>query len=292
MKALDLALRESLTPLASRAAAVGIDIVATRQAVLSLVKDNPRLAQCTTRSICEAVAKAVYLGLDLAPAAQEAYLTPRKSRAVLVPDYRGLLKLAYQNPRVACVESRVVCLRDDFTLDFGDPMGRIVRHRPYLKPLDDNEVNPAIGAYAIVWWKDCSQPLVEWMTKEQIEANAERGGNSEDDSPWQTDWAQMARKTVLKRLLNYVPLGKSVSEQLRAESEGEEGEPQQSSESEEPVAAVTLVDEYMASITSAAPEGIDAVIAAIRQDDRLDHREKTELFNAATARKREMTRQR
>lgn len=292
MNTLDIALRETLTPLANRAAALGIDIVATRQAVLSLVKDNSRLSQCTPRSICEAVAKAVYLGLDLSPAAQEAYLTPRKSRAVLVPDYRGLLKLAYQNPRVACVESRVVFLRDDFSLAFGDPTGQIVRHRPYLKPLEDNQVNPPIGAYAILWWRDSAQPLVEWMTSEQIEANAERGGNAEDDSPWQTDWAQMARKTVLKRLLNYIPLSKCVREQLHAERVGEERESNESDVSEERLTATPLFDQYMSSITTAAPEGIDAVIAAIRQDERLNYQEKTELFNAATARKREMVRQR
>lgn len=287
MKSLDLALHDVLTPLAGRAAAFGIDVAATRQTVLAMVKDNSRLAQCTARSICDAVAKAVYSGLDLSPAAQEAYLTPRKTRAVLVPDYRGLLKLAYQNPRVGCVESRVVYLRDEFTLDFGEPTARIIHHRPYTKPLEANQENPAIGAYAVLWWKDGVQPLVEWMTSEQIEANAERGGHADDDSPWQTDWGQMARKTVLKRLLNYVPLGKIPAELVRPGKPSEADEPGNGA-AEPPASASDLVAEYMQSIATAAAEGIDAVIAAIRQDDRLDHEEKTQLFNAATARKREL----
>jgi recombination protein RecT len=286
MKTLDLALRETLTPLAGRAAAMGVDITAIRQAILSMVKDNNRLAQCTTRSICEAVAKALYLGLDLSPAAQEAYLTPRKSRAVLVPDYRGLLKLAYHNPRVGCVESRVVFLRDDFTLDFGDPTGRILRHRPWTRPLEANQENPAIGAYAMLWWKDFSRPLVEWMSKTEIDANAERrGGTEREESAWNTDWPQMARKTVIKRLLNYVV-------KIDSGERGQDVAQANSALRDEPpprdeAGYSQLMQAYVTAVDTAEPDGIDAVIKAIREDDRLDHEEKTELFNRATARKRE-----
>lgn len=287
--ALDRILRETLAPLAARAAGMGIDLNATRESVLAMVKANSRLAQCTAYSIANAVAKAVYLGLDLTPAAQEAYLTPRKTRAVLVPDYRGLLKLAYQNPRVGCVESRVVYLKDEFSLTFGERGGGIVKHRPYTRPLAENEANPAIGAYAILWWKDHDQPLVEWMTTDQIETNAERGANSQDEeSPWQTDWAQMARKTVLKRLLNYVPLARVANELIRPttieltttwEPETGDGETPNHPASER-------LRQYRASIETAALEGLDAVIAAIREDDTLDHLEKAELFNLAVAKKR------
>jgi hypothetical protein len=92
--------------------------------------------------------------------------------------------------------------------------------------------------------------------------------------------------------LNYVPIGKCAIQQLQAERDVDEGEGQQSRACEERVTATSLFYEYLISIASAAPEGIDAVITAIRQDERLDHREKTELFNAATARKREMAKQR
>lgn len=294
---LDRALREALAPLASRAAAAGLDLDATREYVLAMVRTNSRLGQCTVNSLTEAVAKAVYLGLDLCPAAQEAYLTPRKSRAVLVPDYRGLLKLAYHNPRVGSVESRVVYLRDEFTLEFGQAEGRVVRHRPCTRPLAESEANPAIGAYAILWWKDHAQPLVEWMTAEQIEANAERGGNADEDSPWQTDWAQMARKTVLKRLLNYVPLGRVAADIIRpAVTEAiPAGGGADHQDDQVPVEATTgseLFRQYVESIEVTAPDGFDAVIAAIREDDRLDHEEKTRLFNMAVSRKKAHQRRR
>jgi len=289
MNNLDRILRETLAPLGARAASMGIDLNATRESILAMVKANSRLGQCSAHSIASAVAKAVYLGLDLAPAAQEAYLTPRKTRAVLVPDYRGLLKLAYHNPRVGCVESRVVYLRDEFSIEFGEPTGAVVKHRPYTKPLEENVANPAIGAYAILWWKDHAQPLVEWMTTEQIEANAERGANSDDeDSPWHTDWGQMARKTVLKRLLNYVPLGRVAADLIRpgpVEAFAEEQKPFSTPAIE---TGNELFHQYVTSINTAALAGMEAVIAAIRGDDRLDHEEKTELFNMAVQRKREL----
>jgi len=286
---LDRILRETLAPLATRAAAMGIDLHATRASVLAMVKANSRLGQCSAHSIANAVAKAVYLGLDLTPAAQEAYLTPRKTRAVLVPDYRGLLKLAYHNPRVGCVESRVVYLRDEFSIEFGEPAGAVIKHRPYTKPLEENVANPALGAYAILWWKDHAQPLVEWMTTDQIEANAERGANSDDeDSPWHTDWGQMARKTVLKRLLNYVPLGRIAADLIRPTPVEPLAEEEEQATAPAPGTGSELFQQYVTSINTAALEGIEAAIAAIRADDRLDHEEKTELFNMAVQRKRDL----
>jgi phage RecT family recombinase len=258
----------------------GIDLSELHNAIRDQLEKNLRLLECCLSSLEAAIVKAIYLGLDLAPAAEEAYLTPRKSRVVLVPGYRGLMKLAYQNPRVAAIEAHCVYDGDRFSINVGAK--RPIQHM--INPTRKPDSQP-LGAYAMLWWKDFSRPLVEWMSKTEIDANAERGGGTDrEESAWNTDWPQMARKTVIKRLLNYV---------VKIDS-GERGhDVAQAKLRDEPPARdeagdhSQLMQAYVTAVDTAEPEGIDAVIKAIREDDRLDHEEKTELFNRATARKRE-----
>ncbi len=262
-----------------------VDVRAVVEGVLNLVSQTPRLQECTTASIIGAVHKAVSLGLDPTGTTDEGYITPRKRRAVFVPGYRGLLKVAYENPRVALIEAHVVRERDHFELRYGDPEGHVVDHRPRLN-VAEGEPNVAIGAYAICWWRDCRQPLVEWMTTEEIEANAERSGNKEEDSPWQTDWPEMARKTVLKRLLKYIPLGPQLGLILR-EREDEAGQPVEAQEEE--TRETGGGPDYDGLIEQAASlEAIDQVIASLKADEALDPEEKTRLFNLAVKKKREL----
>jgi len=262
-----------------------MDVKAVVQGVLTVVENSPRLQQCSVTSVVDAVHKAISLGLDPTGTTDEGYMTPRKGRAVFVPGYRGLLKIAYENPRVGLIEAHVVRQLDHFELRYGDPEGHVVDHRPRLN-VAEGEPNVAIGAYAICWWRDCPQPLVEWMTTEDIEANAERSGNKDDDSPWQTDWPEMARKTVLKRLLKYIPLGPQLGLILR-EREDEAGQPVEAQEEE--TRETGGGPDYDGLIEQAASlEAIDQVIASLKADEALDSEEKTRLFNLAVKKKREL----
>jgi len=277
---------ERIRPRLEAIAPSGLNVQAVIENVVWVVSQDEFLSRCSLRSVVEAVTDAVAMGLDPSGLTNEGTLIPHKTRsggfrAVFVPDYRALIRLAMANPRVSHVEARVVRAKDEFSLDFGAPEGRIVSHRPNLQAADAEP----IGAYAVVWFRDGARPLVEWMARAEIEANAERGGSfGNDNSPWETDWGEMARKTVIKRLLKYMPFTNGANPGANRERaccpqgsrEGKEGK-------EEPP-----LREYEQAIAEATPETIDLVIRTIRGDDRLDHEEKTELFNRAVEKKRSL----
>ncbi|MBC7077214.1 MAG: recombinase RecT [Synergistales bacterium] len=257
--------------------------------VLWVVERDEDLSRCSTRSIVEAVIEAVAMGLDPSGLTGQGTLIPRKMkgggmRATFVPDYRALLRLALSHPRVSHIEARVVREGDEFGLSYGDPEGRVIYHRPRIGAQGE-----PLGAYAVVWFRDSFRPLVEWMTKEEIEANAERGGSyGNENSPWETDWGEMARKTVIKRLLKYLPLGNSAQPGERlGEVAGIEVTPASSPGNSPAVERAGRLD-YREAIAEADSEQIDLIIRTIREDDTLDHHEKTELFNLAVSRKKEL----
>ncbi len=256
------------------------------------------LSRCSPRSVVQAAMEALAVGLDPSGLTGDGTLIPRKTktggyRATFVPDYRALLKLALAHPRVSHIESRVVRSGDEFQLEFGDPDGRILRHRP----AQGTEEGDPVGAYAAAWFLDDRRPLVEWMTKAEIDANAERGGSfGSDSSPWETDWAEMARKTVIKRLLKYLPLAdrRPVNQSAtrpKGDLYGNEARatpPEFAAGEGEVSAAERCVERYREMIRKAGKADIPTIAAALRSDDGLDSAERSEMFQLLNLRQEEL----
>lgn len=63
--------------------------------------------------------------------------------------------------------------------------------------------------YAIAWIKESSIPRIEVMTREQVDGIRARA-KAGKSGPWVTDYSEMARKTVLKKICKTLPLAVSV----------------------------------------------------------------------------------
>jgi recombination protein RecT len=92
----------------------------------------------------------------------------------------------------------VVHERDTFEFRYGSEPA--VRHEPVLS----GETGPMLGAYAILRLRGDAVPMMEYMTKAEIDKIRTRS-RAGAEGPWVTDYNQMARKTVLRRILNYAP---------------------------------------------------------------------------------------
>jgi len=160
------------------------------QALIAVAR-NPALLQCSQASFLEAMVRAAELGLRFAGAGGEAYLVPYKNKCTLIVGYRGLCALARRTGKVTRIEARAVHERDHFKISFGS--GQQLIHRPYLAP-DRGEI---VSVY------DGSIQL-EVMAKVEVDAIRKRSPAG-DSGPWQTDYEEMARKTVLRRLCKFLP---------------------------------------------------------------------------------------
>lgn len=184
---------------------------------LSALSSNPKLAECTPPSFLGAMMTAAQLGLEPNTPLGQAYLIPYKRnfkeggqwRSVLECQfqlgYKGLIDLAYRSGDVSTIMAQVVYEKDDFTYSFG--LEPTLKHTPAMK--DRGE---PVYVYAMFKTKDGGYGY-EVMSVEDVRNHAQKFSKSYGNGPWQTNFEEMAKKTVLKRVLKYAPLK---SEFLRA----------------------------------------------------------------------------
>ncbi len=186
------------------------------KAVMVAASRNPKLYECTKESLAKAIMTASELGLDPSGTLGEGYLIPffngktKRTECQFLAGYQGLVGLCRRSGMIRSIEARNVYENDDFSIDYGrDPQ---VMHRP----LTIGERGKRIGAYAMAYLKDTDRPVVEWMRADEL--NAIRGRSRAGDSgPWVTDTGEMERKTVLRRLIKYLPKSTELIQAMEAD---------------------------------------------------------------------------
>ena len=172
---------------------------------LTAVNNNPDLAKCTPRSFMGAMMQAAQLGLEPSTPLGQAYLIPRKNYKQQTTEcqfqigYKGLIELAHRSGEFKNIEARVVYENDDFEYEYG------LNPKLYHKPAMTNRGNVLCyyGVYNLV----NGGFGFEVMSKEDIKQHAEQYSPSyHGNSPWKTSFDSMAKKTVIKRVLNYAPI--------------------------------------------------------------------------------------
>ena len=169
---------------------------------LSAISVNPKLAECTPKSFLGAMMTAAQLGVEPNTALGQAYLLPFRNHGQMECQfqlgYKGLIDLAYRSGEVSIIQAHVVCENDEFSYELGlDPQ---LKHVPATK-----NRGKAIAYYAMFKTKDGGYGF-EVMSMEEIQDHAKRYSKSYGNGPWQSNFDEMAKKTVLKKVLKYAPL--------------------------------------------------------------------------------------
>jgi recombination protein RecT len=185
--------------------------------VLNSFSKSPKLMECTGVSIFRSVLASVELGLEPGGATQQAYLVPFGRECTLIIGYRGLVELSYRSGLVASVNTGAVYEGDVFEEEGGlEPK---LRH---VKGNGDRMDSLLTNVYAVVKLKDGGM-VYDSMNRKEVDAirKRSRAGN---DGPWVTDYAQMARKTVLRRALKLAPVSVELARALALENAVDAGE--------------------------------------------------------------------
>ncbi len=170
---------------------------------LTEFRKNPELGKCTPHSLFGSLLTASQLGLEPGPLGH-CYLIPYKGQVSLQLGYRGMLELVSRSDKVDSVYAYAVYKGDEFTYKLGtDPL---VEHIPGANTDDD----ALIAVYAVAHIKGSTIPRIEVMNRKQVDAIRARA-QARSNGPWVTDYAEMARKTVLKKLCKTLPLAAEIA---------------------------------------------------------------------------------
>lgn len=171
------------------------------------VKKTPALAKCSVASVMRCVMEAARLGLQPGGALGQFYIVPYGAEATPIVGYRGLITLARRSGKIRRLEAHVVYEADEFQVRFGTDPG--LTHIPSMKA----ERGDIVAAYMVVQMEGESIQ-VEVMTREDILAIRDRSRASKA-GPWVTDFAEMCRKTVVRRGCKYLPMDTEESAPLQ-----------------------------------------------------------------------------
>lgn len=183
---------------------------------LTAVSTNPQLANCTPESFMGAMMQAAQLGLEPNTPLAQAYLIPYRNKGKLECQfqmgYKGLIDLAHRSGEFKNIEARVVFENDDFEYEYG------LNPKLYHKPAMSNR-GKVICYYAVYNLVNGGFGF-EVMSKEDVEKHAKTYSQaySSSYSPWTKNFDEMAKKTVIKRVLKYAPIKTEFAREIATDS--------------------------------------------------------------------------
>ena len=171
---------------------------------ITTIRQNPKLAQCSQESLLGALMVSAQLGLEPGTLGQ-CYLIPFENKKLGKVEcqfqigYKGLIELLRRSGQLSDIYSYTVYENDDFNIEYG--LSRTLTHKPNF-----DERGEIKGFYAVAILKDGAKAF-EYMTKDEVVKHEEkyRKGSYKNDV-WNKNFEEMAQKTVVKKLLKWLPI--------------------------------------------------------------------------------------
>lgn len=165
-----------------------------------------KVAQGNRQSVVNAVKNIAAIGISLNPAKKQAYLVPRRPKACqavavcLDISYMGLLDLAVDSGSIRWGQAKLVRENDDYESQ-GVDLAPIHKYKPF----GGKDRGAIIGVYVVVKTPE-GDYLTHEMDLDAIFAIRDRSESYKafkkgdaKSSPWDSDFGEMAKKTVIKQ---------------------------------------------------------------------------------------------
>ena len=183
----------------------------------SMASNNTNLLECDRRSLWQAAMRAAQDGLIAD--GREGAIVKYGDKAQWLPMVAGIRKKARNSGEISTWDVHCVHENDNFVLKLGDAPA-IDHTYDLAKPR-----GKLIGAYSVALLKDGSKSY-EVMSIDEIHAIRDRSiawtafkNGKIKSTPWGTDEAEMARKTVAKRHAKQLPSSADLDDLLRRDDD-------------------------------------------------------------------------
>lgn len=196
-----------------RAACEGSGISAEKlEAILArAVIDNPDLMKCAPASLFTSMMTAAELGLSPSGHHNGAYFATYAGQCKLGLGYGAMIDLATRDGRLRSFKTAAVWKSDVFAVYEGTD--NRIEHRPDYATRQGDPVM----FYAVAFFADGGCEF-EVMTRGQVD-KIRQGSRNKDAPPWKYQFDEMAKKTVLRRLMKRLPLQPRVAEAVEQADE-------------------------------------------------------------------------
>lgn len=178
---------------------------------LTTISRTPALAECTPASIIGAVMNCAILGLE-PNLIGHAYLVPfhngktGRKEAQFQIGYKGLIDLVRRSGNVSSIYAHEVCQKDEFDYCYG--LKKDLNHKPA-----EGDRGLVTHYYACYHLKDGAYDFVV-MTRAEVEAYRDKYSKAAKFGPWVDNFDEMAKKTLIRRLVKYMPISIEVAEHI------------------------------------------------------------------------------
>lgn len=166
--------------------------------VMTAVSQTPKLQQCTPQTFIAAMLTAAQLGLEPNTPLGQAYLIPYGTVCQFQIGYKGFIELTHRSGQLKNIEAHVVYENDDFDFEYG------LEAKLSHKPAKANKGEP-IWVYAIYHLNNGGYGF-EVMSWEECLLHGQKYSKTYNNGPWKTNPEEMAKKTMIKKVLKYAPL--------------------------------------------------------------------------------------
>jgi recombination protein RecT len=183
---------------------------------------TPKVLLCSRDSIIGSMIEAAQLGLEPGVGGQGEilpYKTKEGWKAQFIPGYRGLMKLARQSGTIGSFMAETVDEADHFEFKLGtNPK---IDHVPGESPTGN-----VTHAYAVAHLLGTDDWQFAVMTRAQIE-EVRKGSKAGNFGPWKSNWPEMAKKTVIRRLCKLLDTSPEVQRAVTMDELADAGVAQQ-----------------------------------------------------------------
>ena len=173
-----------------------VDLDRFIRTALTAISRNPKLKECSPRSILGCIIQGSQLDLEIGNSLGLAHMIPFKGQAQFIIGVQGYIELILRTDKVKSVYAQVVKANDNFDYQYGTTS--FLRHKPC-----EGERGEMKGAYAIAELVSGAW-VFEYMSKDQIErirADAPSG----QKEVWSKHYDEKCRVTAVRRLQKYLP---------------------------------------------------------------------------------------